>query len=141
MALEDIFPGLGQVAYQVTSPASKNYNCIAWAVGDDDHWWKPTGKDFWPEEAPQEYTVAALIRAYETRGFVLCTDSTPEENHEKIAIYCQSQKYTHAARQLANGNWTSKLGSAEDIEHATLEALEGFEYGAVLHIMKRPKPS
>jgi hypothetical protein len=140
MALEDIFPGLCHVTYQVTSPSSKKYNCIAWAAGDDDHWWEPSGKDFWPEETPSEYTVTALIRAYETRGFVLCTDSAPEESHEKLAIYGHSPEYAHAARQLPDGKWTSKLGSAEDIEHATLEALEGSEYGSVLHIMKRQKP-
>ncbi len=44
---------------------------------------------------------------------------------------------THAARQLASGRWTSKLGKAEDIEH-DLHDLEGDLYGIVVLLMKRP---
>lgn len=51
---------------------------------------------------------------------------------------------THAARQLPSGAWTSKLGEWEDIEHDTLEALEGSEgrgeaYGRVALILKRER--
>ena len=44
---------------------------------------------------------------------------------------------THAARQLASGLWTSKLGHSEDIEH-DLRALEGDTYGMVALLLKRP---
>ncbi|TAF36353.1 MAG: hypothetical protein EAZ69_10585 [Oscillatoriales cyanobacterium] len=43
---------------------------------------------------------------------------------------------THAARQLANGKWTSKLGWLEDIEHE-LDGLTGDRYGVVGQILKR----
>ncbi len=46
----------------------------------------------------------------------------------------------HAARQLANGRWTSKLGRAEDIEHQ-LHDLEGEVYGTVALLMKRLLPA
>lgn len=46
----------------------------------------------------------------------------------------------HAARQLASGRWTSKLGKLEDIDHA-LHDLEGMLYGAVVLFMKRPRPA
>jgi hypothetical protein len=45
-------------------------------------------------------------------------------------------KPKHAARQLANGRWTSKLGELEDIEH-TLNGLDGIWYGSVMLILKR----
>ncbi len=44
----------------------------------------------------------------------------------------------HVARQLKEGMWTSKLGPDEDIEHNTLDALEGELYGAVTQVLKRP---
>jgi len=42
----------------------------------------------------------------------------------------------HAARQLPEGRWTSKLGELEDIEHA-LHDLTGTVYGSVVLVMKR----
>lgn len=42
------------------------------------------------------------------------------------------------ARQLPNGNWTSKLGTLEDIEHRALSAVEGNDYGNVVRILRRP---
>ncbi len=42
------------------------------------------------------------------------------------------------ARQLPNGDWTSKLGAEEDIVHRELRALEGDLYGTVAQVMARP---
>ena len=39
---------------------------------------------------------------------------------------------THAARQLANGWWTSKLGPSFDIEHIDLNAIAGGEQRALV---------
>lgn len=66
-----------------------------------------------------------------------------EAGIEKIAIYVDANGVpTHAARQLADGTWTSKLGEWEDIQHKTLEAMEdsrglGLGYGKVKLILKR----
>ncbi|MCG8587287.1 MAG: hypothetical protein MI757_21490 [Pirellulales bacterium] len=46
--------------------------------------------------------------------------------------------YTHAARQLPDGRWTSKLGKAEDIEHDSANDVAGGLYGEVVEFMKRP---
>jgi hypothetical protein len=43
---------------------------------------------------------------------------------------------THAAQQLSNGKWTSKLGRWQDIEHE-LDGLVGEMYGTVKQILKR----
>jgi hypothetical protein len=32
------FPNLVATGYRVTSPTSKDYNCFAWAVGEDDRY-------------------------------------------------------------------------------------------------------
>jgi hypothetical protein len=44
----------------------------------------------------------------------------------------------HAARQLTDGTWTSKLGREIDITH-TLPGLEGGEYGRIAMYMRRPQ--
>ena len=43
-----------------------------------------------------------------------------------VAIYQSGGLPTHAARQLSDGNWTSKLGPNIDITHS-LSGLEGPE--------------
>ena len=45
--------------------------------------------------------------------------------------------YTHAARQLPNGKWTSKLGRDIDIEHDSVDDIAGSVYGEVLRLMRR----
>lgn len=44
----------------------------------------------------------------------------------------------HAARQLPNGRWTSKLGDHVDIEHAALDAVGGDFYGEPAVFMRKP---
>jgi hypothetical protein len=46
---------------------------------------------------------------------------------------------THAAYQLENGNWVSKLGDFEDIEHFKAEILHGPQYGIIIRYMSRPR--
>ncbi len=138
--IEEIFPSLQAIGYDITSPATKEYNCIAWAAGDSETWWWPNKDCFWPYEIPQEESLDVFIKVYEALGYSLCDNDRYEEGVEKVAIYVDSEGIpTHAARQLNNGRWTSKLGKLEDIEHNTLEGLAGYEYGTVAVIMKRPK--
>lgn len=138
--IEEIFPSLQTSGYDITSPATKEYNCIAWAAGDSETWWWPNKDCFWPSEIPQEENFDAFIKIYEALGYTPCDNYGYEEGVEKVAIYVDSEGIpTHAARQLSNGLWTSKLGKSEDIEHNTLEGLCGETYGTVAVVMKRPK--
>jgi hypothetical protein len=132
------FPLLKQGNYRVTSPATTSYNCIAWAAGDCDRWWWPDGINYWPQEAPVEVTVEAFKKAYQTLGYEECDTFSVENGFEKIVIYALNGKPTHAARQLKNGNWTSKLGQNIDIEHYAPGAIERSEYGSVVAYMRRP---
>jgi hypothetical protein len=45
--------------------------------------------------------------------------------------------YTHAARQLPDGTWTSKLGKDVDIEHDYPDDVAGGVYGEVVVLMQR----
>ena len=139
--LERLFPGLTAAGYRVTSPATGDYNCIAWAAGDTKIWWWPLGDPLdthWPTAAPRALTFDAFREAFASLGYVPCGGDAQEVGFEKIALFADDQGVpTHAARQLPNGRWTSKLGHAEDIEH-DLRALEGDIYGTVALVMRRP---
>ncbi|HQU45236.1 MAG TPA: hypothetical protein PK867_20645 [Pirellulales bacterium] len=138
---EDLFPRLRGTQYQVTAPPDPTYNCLAWAAGVSDAWWWPSGDPaqvYWPSGVAREETLEALEAAFATLGYVVCDDEANEPGCEKVAFFATAAGVpTHAARQLANGRWTSKLGQLERIEHA-LHHLEGDAYGAVALVMKRP---
>jgi len=84
----------------------------------------------------------AFIRAYGTLGYVACTDGELEDGFQKIAIYAEFiggiPTPTHAAIQLDDGRWASKIGDFEDIEHLTVEDLTCPSYGSPALYMRRP---
>jgi hypothetical protein len=140
--LEDMFPGLRGQAYQIKSPRDLKYNCIAFAAGDIHNWWWPdlAEEDTWPAGVARAETVEAFRDAFATLGYVVCDDDRLESGYEKVALFALAGAPKHAARQLLNGRWTSKLGPREDIEHA-LHDLTGMVYGSVVLLMKRPLPA
>jgi hypothetical protein len=136
--LEEVFPGLRGQPYQVTSPRDDDYNCIAWAAGDNRNWWWPDEdqEDTWPAGVDRAETVSAFRDAFATLGYVLYDHDQLEEGYEKVALFALLGAPKHAARQLRSGRWTSKLGPMEDIEHG-LHDLTGMAYGSVVMVMKR----
>ncbi len=142
MSLNVVFPHLAEEGYRETSPATRRYNCIAWAAGETESWWWPSPEavHYWPEGAPREETLDAFVRAFATLGFVPADDALLEPGIEKLALYARDGKPTHAARQLSDGNWTSKLGKHIDISHS-LRGIEGPAYGRVVGLLKRSLPS
>jgi hypothetical protein len=86
----------------------------------------------------REATLDAFINAYSLLGYVCCNDGLVEVGFQKIAIYVNSSgKPTHASRQLPTGNWTSKLGPSNDIEHH-IDGVNGQIYGTIAKFMKKP---
>ena len=136
------FPGLSRSHFRTTSESTPRYNCIAWAAQETDRFWWPADHAgaFWPAGIAREETIDAFVAAFATKGFAVCSESTLEPGFEKIAFYVDRPNHpTHAARQLADGRWTSKLGRGIDIEHDELESLEGpSAYGTVAVYLKRP---
>src|SRR5262245_5559653 len=128
-------PRLTPENYCITSPASWEYNCIAWAVGVTDAWWWPVPGRYWPEKAPREETLAAFLAALATLGFAPGASEDLEPGVEKVALYAQGATPTHMARQLADGRWTSKLGPNIDIKHDRPEDVAGGVYGEVAAIL------
>jgi hypothetical protein len=86
-------------------------------------------------------TVDAFVEAFGQLGYEVIDDpGVHRAGYERIALYTKDGKVTHAARQLASGRWTSKLGDREDISHA-LPSLNGDQYGAPETYLERARPT
>ena len=137
--LTDIFPQLNAGSHRVTSPRDGAYNCVAWAAGQTDTWWDHLF-GYWPNSASRDGSVAAYVDLFASLGFELCETSLHEPGVEKIAIYGKDDgQFTHVARQLPSGLWTSKLGSLEDIEHQDLASVSIPDYGRPVRFLRRPR--
>lgn len=140
---ESSFPNLKPEDWQETSPDTRAYNCFAWAAEDPSRRWEPdlAGQYYWPDGAPRRRSLTALVKAYETIGYQHSTHSKIEPGFQKIAIYVSDAGIPcHAARQIEDGRWTSKLGDFEDITHEELESLTSNTYGRPKKFLKRRLP-
>ena len=131
-------PSLKNAHFEIASPPTKAYNCVAWAADCSVQRWDPLS-GYWPDTVERDVVPEALLALYLYLGFEVCDSDLPEEGFQKVAIYAKGSLWTHAARQLDNGSWTSKLGDFEDILHESPRSLEGEDYGAVRWIMKKPR--
>lgn len=143
LRLRRCFSRLGVNDFTLTSDETDEYNCFAWAAGENDRWWEPAfGQGYyWPLGVPFELSRASLVAAFETVGYITCPNGDIEEGFEKLAIYEKGGAPQHAARQRPDGSWTSKCGALADLTHE-LRGLEGNgpeEYGQVAVFMKRPR--
>lgn len=138
-------PGLTPDSCEITSPATRQYNCLAWAANDqENNWWPdPFDVGHWPEGVPRTLTRGSFIKAYQTLGYEPCTDGSLQSGLEKIAIFGTGPSGleipTHAALQLESGKWTSKLGPHEDVSHRTVHDVNGPIYGKPIIYMSRPR--
>jgi hypothetical protein len=133
-----VFPRLHPDNHEITSPSSHRYNCIAWAAGGETNWWWPDVDEvaYWPARVPRIETIEAFVDAFGMLGYTPCEDGEHEAGYEKVALYALEGIPTHAARQLADGRWSSKMGRSVDIAH-TLDALDGPLYGAIIFYLRR----
>ena len=138
-SLDDIFPKLQDGNYNVTSPKDCAYNCVAWAAGETGSWWDHVF-GYWPKNARRDGSIAAYVEVFVSLGFEACATPQHEAGFEKIAIYGVGGQFTHVAKQLPSGSWTSKLGSLEDIEHQDLASISIPDYGRPVQFLRRPNP-
>jgi hypothetical protein len=134
----EAFPASYLEPFVITSIATGNYNCIAWALEDTSrfYWTGPKEFFYWPIGLPREESIESFVLLFSRQGYEICSNALKEKGFLKIALFEKEGIPTHAARQLSNGLWTSKLGILEDVRH-TLSAISGGLYGSVALIMKK----
>jgi hypothetical protein len=114
-------------------------------MGDCSKPWSPalTGGYYWPPDLPVGIPVVGVVaEVFRRVGYTATGNREHQLAVEKVAIYADEwREVRHAARQLADGLWVSKMGDLADIRHETLEPLEGPLFGQVVLIMERPRPS
>lgn len=140
-------PGLEPGAYEITSPTTDDYNCISWALGETHRRWDPLGllPDHWPAGLARNDQLETIEAALRLEGFESCADDALEDGMEKVALFADGAHFTHVARQLPSGRWTSKLGDYCDIEHELEDlvrirsASAEFRYGEIVAFMRRPR--
>jgi len=130
------FPKLSHPQDKKTSEADPGYNCIAWAFKDNQKWWWPHKRAFWPKKIRNLTPMEAFDELFIEDGWEETEVLKFEEGYEKIALFSKNGNPTHAARLLKNGKWTSKLGGEIDIMH-DLHELEGPAYGNVVKIYRK----
>ena len=131
------FPNLAAGGYHIKSSETPAYNCIAWTMGDVSRWWWPHPQAYWPENCPLEESITAFEAMFVSLGYVRGDGGDFELGKEKIALYALHGSPTHAAKQMQDGSWISKIGQHKDIEH-TLRGLEGPRYGQVVSFFVKP---
>ena len=138
-----LFPRLRDEPHALRSPATRRYNCIAFAGGDDVQRWSPERFCYWPRRLDRTHSLRSYRALFAIEGYADCESRELVPGIEKIALYvvAGSDEVLHAARQRDDGVWLSKLGDLADIEHASLESLEGDgeQYGRVALIMSRKR--
>ena len=86
--IEKKFPNLKSEGYSIESPPTIEYNCIAWAAGEDYRWWWPDNSytSYWPENIPRKTNIESFIMAFEKIGYKKCKNAEYESLFEKICI-------------------------------------------------------
>ena len=129
--------------FKVTSPATRRYNCVAWASGYDNKWEWPSiipelksKDDYWPEGVEDSTSIASFIDNFKSKGFEVTDNLSYDPTKYKVALFSLNGDCTHACRLMADGVWTSKLGYYQDIQHS-LKSLEGKYYGKIYCVMSK----
>ena len=139
------WPKLRPTNHKLTSQATARYNCVGFGIKDERRWWEAGlhgGRYYWPPDIPD--TLDGWVLLFAREGYELTTNRNVEAGREKIAIYVSLDDMQPGHVAISDGRaWKSKLGEFQDIEHESLELLEGdhsCEYGIVEKILHRPLP-
>lgn len=140
--IEILFPKLVGKSYDIISPKTEEYNCIAFAADDKENWWWPDSfeQNYWPKGIPRDDSIESFQKAFQSIGYNSCQNPLNEDDCDIVALFVgPDNKVKHASKQVNVDTWKSKLGEIEDIEHS-LADIEGDKYGHAKVFMSRPKP-
>lgn len=115
--------------FEVLAPSTEAYNCVSHTLGQHRSWIDP-------RTGPADNRFLYMDRLYNENGYrrLPSLDYTLAPGKRKIIIYAATEngsvrKITHAALQMPDGTWTSKLGKLSLVKHAAPAALAGPNYG------------
>lgn len=140
--IEQLFPKLHGTPWEIKSRKTRRYNCLAWAAREKHRRWDFTKGAHWPPGVKRASGIAYLVGAFQAEGFSVCNESDCrkyDSTADSIVVYEMNRIGMHAARLLANGMWSSKLGDVEDVQHKTPEDISGTTYGNPIVYMKRKR--
>jgi len=130
--------------YRVTSHATPRYNCLAFANDDEKRWWESSpygGTIYWPSNVRREDSLATWSTIFESQGYTISASREAEAGKQKVALYVDLDDLSPTHVAISNGDrWKSKLGKLQDIEHDSLDVLEGcdgYEYGIVERVLEK----
>ena len=132
-----VFPNLAREDFEIVEEPSSRYNCIAYAAGRADDWWWPDGINYWPPWATLTDRIASLVEVFAGLGYEQCDDSRAQAGYQKVALYEVQGEMKHAAAQMPNSRWRSKMGQGPVIEHRSPESLSGGPYGEATVYMRK----
>ena len=135
--LTGAFPNLASERFEIEDEPSPRYNCIAYAAGDTSKWWWPDGINYWPPWATPTTKMESLQEAFAGEGYEQCEDGSIEPGYQKVALYEAHSAMQHAAVQMPDGRWRSKMGKGPVIEHRNPESLSSGIYGEPTVFMRR----
>lgn len=150
-SLIEVFPDLDDDPnFRILSPTTRQYNCIAWAMGYTNRWVQPftsRPEHWWPDGVEHGVKCECLVAAFRHEGFEDAFDGGVEDGFDKVALYKKPDKdvWTHASRIIARGIEHSKFGNSFDGQHSegvlcnTSSKWGDCSYGVVFKYMKRSR--
>jgi hypothetical protein len=123
---------------------------MSYANGETHRYWTPDGWPvpsaffYWPANTPN--TLEGWTTIFTRQGYEVIDSQDAhlydvELGFEKVAIYVDLTDMVPSHVAISDGQtWKSKLGEDYDIEHISLDLLEGQqkdEYGIVAQVLKR----
>lgn len=131
------FPNSLHEPFEITSPETANYNCLAWAMKDNSKWIECDEDYFWFDGIPRDNKLSTIISIFEKKGFQQTKNIEYEDNTELVALFTKDNiECSHLARQIGHQLWTSKLGSSFDVNHSLRSIERGIYGNAVIFVKK-----
>lgn len=131
------FPNSIIEPFSITSPETSQYNCVAWVLGDTEHWWEADEDYLWLDNLNFDNTLSTMQSFFQNFGFEAVNKTNFKNGIEKIALFSEDGIYcSHVAKQISPKLWTSKLGISYDVSHSLISMEKGI-YGDVVMILQK----
>lgn len=119
------FPNSSIEPFEITSPETEEYNCIAWVLDNRSIWIEPDDSTTWLQNIPNDYLLPSVVKYFEKQGFEICQKIDYSKDKTLLALFSKDGiEFSHVAKQLNENYWTRKLGFSFDVKH-TIFAMEG----------------